>query len=219
MSPAADSPLRADVNARVASHWKLKFVGITAFITIFFFGYFALLRFPVFAVTIMPLTAVDRLVPFQPAALGLYLSLWFYVSLPPTLMRTKPELYAYCRIAAALAIIGLGIFLFWPTGIPTDTGIEWSNYPGFTGLKRMDASQNACPSLHVTFAVFSGVWLDRVLRRMPVHAWMRGLSALWCAGIVYSTLATRQHVAIDAAAGTALGLLAAWYRPKALQAL
>src|SRR5262249_9064288 len=158
---------------------------------------------------VMPLTALDRIIPFQPATLWLYLSLWLYVSLPPTLMRTRPELYAYCAIAAAGAIVGLGIFFFWPTSIPTTSGIAWSRYPGHSGLRNVDAAQNACPSLHVTFAVFSGVWLDRVLRTMPVSAVVRVLSAVWCLGIVYSTIATRQHVAVDALAGMALGLVPA----------
>jgi hypothetical protein len=211
------SSLRADLNARVAANWWLKFFGITAFITVFFFGYFALLHFPVFPITVMPLTAVDRWVPFQPLTLGLYLSLWFYVSLPPTLLLTRPQLFAYGWVAGALAIVGLGIFFFFPTTIPVDTGIEWAGYPGFRSLKRVDAAQNACPSLHVAFAVFSGIWLDRVLRRMPVGGIVRVISAAWCLGIVYSTLSTRQHVAVDVGAGAALGLLAAWFRPKALR--
>src|SRR5262245_48922729 len=108
-APPAASSLAADVAARVSSYWKLKFVGITTFIAIFFVGYFLLLRFPVFHVTIMPLTALDRMIPFQPGTLWLYLSLWFYVSLPPTLMRERPKLYAYCRVSAVLALVGLAI--------------------------------------------------------------------------------------------------------------
>jgi membrane-associated phospholipid phosphatase len=33
---------------------------------------------------------------------------------------------------------------------------------------------------------------------------------VWCIGVVYSALATRQHVAVDVLAGLALGALAAW---------
>ncbi len=207
----------AEWKARITANWWLKFIGITAFITVFFFAYFLLQRFPVYAVTVMPLTAVDRLIPFQPAMLVLYLSLWFYVSLPPALLSTRPELYAYGWIAGGLAVAGLGIFLFWPTSMPVTTGIEWSRYPGFTRLKSVDAAQNACPSLHVAFAVFTGVWLDRLLRKMRISVGERVMNVVWCLGIVYSTLATRQHVAVDALAGTALGLLAAWYRPRVLR--
>ncbi len=207
----------AEWKARITADWWLKFFGITAFITVFFFAYFLLQRFPVFAVTVMPLTAVDRWIPFQPAMLGLYLSLWFYVSLPPTLMRTRPELYAYGWLAGGVAVVGLAFFFLWPTSIPVTTGIEWARYRGFTWLKSVDAAQNACPSLHVAFAVFSGVWLDRLLRKMRMPAGARVLNAAWCLGIVYSTLATRQHVAVDALAGAALGLLSAWYRPAILK--
>ncbi|MGH7331033.1 MAG: phosphatase PAP2 family protein, partial [Polyangiaceae bacterium] len=121
-------------------------------------------------------------------------------------------------IAAAMAVVALSIFLFWPTSIPATTGIDWASHPGFATLKRLDKSQNACPSLHVAFAVFSGVWLDRVLRAMRARAWVRVASAAWCVGIVYSTIATRQHVAVDVAAGTALGLLFASIRPAVLRA-
>ena len=218
MTAAVPVPsLRADLRSRIVANWWLKFFGISAFITVFFFGYFALLRFPVFGVTMMPLTLVDRLVPFQPWTLGLYFSLWFYVALPPTLLRTRAELRAYALIAGALAIAGLAIFFFWPTSIPATTGVEWSAYPGFALLKRVDAAQNACPSLHVAFAVFSGLWLDRVLRKMPVGAIARLLSAAWCLGIVYSTIATRQHVAVDVAAGAAFGLLVGLIRPAVLR--
>jgi len=76
-------------------------------------------------------------------------------------------------------------------------------------LQSVDGSGNACPSLHVAFAVFSALELDRILRRMGAHGLARGLSWGWCAGILYSTLATRQHVAIDLFAGAALGVAGA----------
>jgi membrane-associated phospholipid phosphatase len=215
--------LRDELYERVAANWWLKFFGITAFIAVFFTAYFLLLQFPLFGVTVMPLTAVDRLISFQPWALGFYFSLWLYVALPPTLLRTRPELYAYGWISAGMAVIALSIFLFWPTAIPATTGIDWESHPGFAVLKRLDKSQNACPSLHVAFAVFSGVWLDRMLRMLRMlrsiraDFWVRLVSAAWCAGIVYSTIATRQHVAVDVAAGAALGLLFAAIRPAVLR--
>jgi membrane-associated phospholipid phosphatase len=213
----ADTAPGSGFRARITSNAWLKFFGITAFITVFFGCYFLLLRFPLFGVAVMPLTAADRFIAFEPWAIGLYFSLWLYVSLPPALLRTRREVYAYGWLAGALAIAGLSIFLFWPTSIPPMTGIEWAGHPGFALLKRVDASQNACPSLHVAFAVFSGVWLDRILRVMPVGGAARVASAAWCIGIVYSTIATRQHVAVDVAAGTALGLLAGALRPAVLR--
>lgn len=216
--PALSPRSRDELYERIAANWWLKFFGISAFIAVFFSAYFLLLEFPFFSVTLMPLTAFDRLISFQPWSVGFYYSLWLYVSLPPTLLRTRPELYAYGWISAGMAIVALLIFFFWPTSIPATTGIDWASHPGFAVLKRLDKSQNACPSLHVAFAVFSGVWLDRMLRAIPARDWVRLVSAAWCVGIVYSTIATRQHVAIDVAAGAALGLLFASIRPAALEA-
>lgn len=212
-----DHAPHAGLRERIAANWGLKFVGISGFIALFFVAYFLLLRFPVFTVTVMPLTALDRAIPFEPWTIVLYFSLWLYVSLPPALLRTRREFLAYGWPATALALAGLAIFLFWPTSIPPVTGIEWAAHPGFPLLKRVDASQNACPSLHVAFAVFSALWLDRVLRSIPAGAALRALSVAWCAGIVYSTMATRQHVAVDVAAGAALGWLAGLLRPAALR--
>jgi hypothetical protein len=84
-------------------------------------------------------------------------------------------------------------------------------------LKGVDAAQNACPSLHVTFAVYSGIWLDRLVRSLPHAGIIRWLNAAWWIGIVYSTISTRQHVAIDAYAGLLLGVVAAAYRPAPLK--
>jgi membrane-associated phospholipid phosphatase len=174
--------------------------------TAFFVAYFHLLRNPLFPVTVVPLTSLDRLVSFQPGALVLYVSLWFYVSLPPALLKTRRELIAYGWMIGGLCLLGMACFLLWPTVIPA-LDIDVARSSGFSMLKGVDAAGNACPSLHVATAVFSGLWLDRQLRELGGPAAIKLVNGLWCAGIVYSTLATKQHVAIDVAGGLALGLV------------
>src|SRR5206468_1754507 len=46
---------------------------------------------------------------------------------------------------------GLIIFYFWPTVVPA-ANIDWAAYPEVDFLKSMDASGNACLSLHVATA-------------------------------------------------------------------
>lgn len=184
----------------------LKTVGLTAFVTVFFIIYIWLLKNPAFPVTVMPLTVVDDIIPFQPATLILYVSLWVYVGLPAMLFGSRKSLVAYGFIAAALCLIGLGCFYLWPTAI-SRPNIDWARYPGFAFLQSIDAAGNACPSMHVASAIFSAIWLDRLLRNMRASVAPRLVSALWCLGIVYSTLATKQHVALDALAGAALAIL------------
>ena len=197
-----------EIGPRVLRWWPAKMVGTTAGMTVFFVCYFWLLRNPLHPPVLMPLTVVDRLVAFQPAAVVLYLSLWFYVSFAPALLVDRRELVSYGVAAVIMSVIGLGIFYLWPTAVPRPD-IDWSVHPSFAILKSADASGNACPSLHVAFAVFTGVWFARLWRQMRAGRLVRVLNWLWCLGIVYSTLAIRQHVFLDVAAGTALGLAVA----------
>lgn len=195
------------IAAVIPSHVRLKAAGTLLFIGIFFGAYFYLLKNPARPTTVMPLTWLDSLIGFHPLAMPLYVSLWVYVSLPPVLLATRSEIYVYGLAMATTCLAGLVIFYFWPTAVPAAT-INWSLYPGVDFLKDMDASGNAFPSLHVATAVFSGVWLHHLLRRFEGPGWILLINWLWCIGIVYSTLATRQHVAVDVAGGLILGGLA-----------
>ena len=193
---------------RMKSQFFLKAIGISLFMWGFFSAYFYLLKHPVYPVTTMPLTALDVAVGFQPTTIFLYISLWLYVTLPPALQSTRRDLIYYGLAVAALCTVGLTSFFLWPTAVPA-TNIDWEQYYGFSILKGVDAAGNACPSLHVATAVFSGIWLNRVLYEIGAPRLVRVFNWFWCAGIVYSTLATKQHVALDMAAGAALGALAA----------
>jgi membrane-associated phospholipid phosphatase len=196
------------VGPRMLTWWPAKMFGTTLGMTAFFFVYFWLLRHPLFPVTLMPLTAVDRWVGFWPEAFPLYLSLWFYVSLAPALVIDRRELLSFGLATVGLSVIGLGIFLFRPTAVPRPE-VNWSQHPSFAFLKSVDASGNACPSLHVAFAVFSAIWFTRLLRQMGAGRFVRVLNWAWCLGILYSTMAIRQHVFLDVLAGAALGALVA----------
>lgn len=194
--------------APLLMHVPLKAIGTPLFIALFFGAYFYVLKHPAYPPTLMPMTALDRLISFQPLAFYIYVSLWVYVSLPPALFAQRRELYGYAAAMAAMCLAGLGIFYFWPTAVPP-AEIDWALYPDMEFLKNLDAAGNACPSLHVATAVFSGLWLHRLLRRFGAPGWMLLVNGAWCAGIVYSTLAVRQHVVVDVLAGLVMGLLAA----------
>ena len=203
------TPWYRQAAAAIPRHVYLKSIGTTLFISLFFGAYFYLLKVPAYPTTVMPITLLDRLIGFQPLALPMYISLWVYVSLPPTLLATRRELYDYGLVMAVTCLTGLIVFYFWPTAVPA-ANIDWAQYPGVDFLKNMDASGYACPSLHVTAAVFSGIWLHHLLRRFGAPLWILIFNGAWCIGIVYSTLAIRQHVAVDVLAGLVLGVLAAY---------
>jgi membrane-associated phospholipid phosphatase len=206
-SPAKGSWLQ-QVGPRVRTLWVAKVAGTILSMPVFFFVYFWLLNHPLFPITIIPRTAVDRLIGFWPEALPLYASLWVYVVLPPMFLKNRRELGSYGLAVVGLSVIGFGIFLFWPTALPRFE-TDWSQHPTFAFLKTVDASGNACPSLHVAFAVFTGIWIERLLCEMGAGRLVHALNWLWCLGILYSTIAIRQHVALDVLAGTALGAIVA----------
>ena len=196
------------IGARVRRNVLLKAIGTPVAIFVFFLGYRHLLNYPMFPVTEMPLTALDDVIGFYPPALLLYVSLWLYVSIPPALLRSRRELIEYTWAIGGLCLVGLACFLLWPTSVPP-LDFDRGRHPGFGILQGLDAAGNACPSLHVAAALFSAIWLDVLLREMRVGWVMRGANWCWGLGIVYSAMATKQHVAIDVLAGAILGVAGA----------
>lgn len=193
-----------EVARRLTTFCFVKAVGTTVFMTSFFWIYFHLLEHPYYPVAPMPLTAVDRWLAFMPEALPLYLSLWVYVSLPTALVKQWSDLLCHAAYVGALCLSGILVFLCWPTAVPTQDP-SWGM--GIAFLKGIDAAGNACPSLHVATAVFSMFWLAALLREIGVPRLLLWCNWLWCLGIVYSTMAIRQHVFLDVVAGGALGAI------------
>ena len=194
-----------EVGFRMRRHLLLKIAGTTLWTWVFFIGYFHLLRHPVHPPVTMPVTFVETLVPITPLAIAPYLSLWFYVGIAPGLQRTFSALLAYGAWAGLLCATGLGIFYRWPTVIPAFV-FDRGDTPGFALLQGIDAPGNACPSMHVAIALFSAIWIGRLLGECGVPRGWRVANWLWFAAIVYSTLAIRQHVLVDVLGGAALGL-------------
>jgi membrane-associated phospholipid phosphatase len=203
------APWYRQAAAALKLHPFLKGLGTTAFITLFFIAYFHVLKHPLYAPTVMPVIWLDRLVAFQPLALPLYLSLWVYVSILPAFFSTRAELYRYGLAMTAMCAAGLLVFYVWPTAAPAPD-IDWARYPDMDFLKNIDASGNAFPSLHVATAFLSAIWFHRLLRGFGAPRWLLAVNWVWCVAIVYSTVAIRQHVAVDALAGMALGGVTAW---------
>ncbi len=206
--PVAPSPAHswaADIGLRMRRLFALKLVGITAFTWLFFIAYFYLLQHPIHPVRMMPLTALDKLMPFQPQALLAYLSLWVYVGVAPGLQLTFTELVVYGLWVGALCLTGLACFYFWPTQVPPLV-LDVSGFPGFATLQGVDAAGNACPSMHVAAAMFTVIRVEDVLRQTGAPIGMRVINRVWFIAIALSTLMVKQHVALDVAAGALLGI-------------
>lgn len=188
---------------RLRTHWFLKMVGTTVGISGFFVLYFWVMHSMAARAVTVPMMAVDRWVGVSEVALLPYVSLWLYVSLAPAFAADLASLRRY--VAGALTIAGLGLATYWlfPTVTPA-FGVDWAQYPALQLLKASDMGGNAFPSLHVAFAGYTAVVIARELRSLQAPRWARALNWFWCGAIVYSTLATRQHVMVDVIGGLAL---------------
>ncbi len=202
-----DSSANSTWRRRFSAHWPIKTWAIPLGIGGFFGGYFYLLHHPVFPVVTMPLTGIDGSIAFQPWAMLPYLSLWLYVFLGAGSLQGTREVRAYGYATLLMTAVGFGAFYFCPTATPP-SGIDWAEHPSFQFLKNVDAAGNACPSLHVAFAVFTAIWLERLCRTIAASRALRIVNVLWVTAIVYSTIATKQHVFADAVAGFTLGCIA-----------
>ncbi len=225
MTPTPTATWLGELGFRLRLHWLLKITLISLVVAAFMVFYLWLQRHPQFPVTIMPRLPAGERVPFVPWAIVPYLSLWLYIGLAPGLMRSLAELPAYALSVVLLAAVACGFFIFTPTAVPPSP-IDWSPWPVIDAIKTADAGRNACPSLHVGFSVLTSIWLTRLLHKIGTPGWLHVLNIAWCLMILWSTVATRQHVLLDIAGGVPLGaaaaLLAPWlwrqYRPPRFSA-
>lgn len=214
-----DSPVRLVIDWRAIflNDFLFKFLSTSVFMSVFFWAYLFLLKNPAYPVTIMQLTVVDEWIGFAPVALIPYLSLWIYCSLPVTLMPTRARLLIFGFWIGSMCLLALSIFYWLPNTMPP-TDIDWAKYPSVAFLKKVDAGGNACPSLHVAAAVYSSFWLYWLMREVRLGWRAQSIQMLWGVAIVYSTMATKQHVSLDVLAGTALGiafaLISRWFDRK-----
>ena len=182
----------------------LKTLGTTGYMWTFFEVYFWLLHNPQRPLIVMPDTWVDRIVPFMPWWVVVDFSLWAYVSLPGSMQKNWSQLFLHGLSAIFMCGSGLLFYYYLPTTF-VPPPLDWSHVALGRVLQSIDKPGNAFPSMHVAYAVFAWFWIRRELYDMRAPVWTRYASALWCIGIAFSTLATKQHVWWDVVAGGLLG--------------
>lgn len=212
----SDTPWWRQLWPRLCRRGWLKGSGTTIILCAFFAAYLHILDHPAYPPVTVTVTWLDHWIGFYPPALWAYASLWLYLSLAPALLLGTRELVAFGIWIVLLCSAGLLIFYFWPTQVVVDAA-EHSRHWGYARLRSVDTGGNACPSLHVATAVFTLPWFDRVIQDMKMGLKGRAFNVIWFAAICWSTLATKQHVTLDVAAGLLLGGVFAaaslWRRP------
>ncbi|MCC7441375.1 MAG: phosphatase PAP2 family protein [Bdellovibrionales bacterium] len=166
-------------------------------------------HFHLFEPGLLPMSWVDRTIPFIPWTVWIYTSefaLFFAVlGLSRDLRNTNKYLYAFL----GLQTVSVTIFVLWPTTFPRDlyplpTDIGSWTFALFNNLRTTDTPANCAPSLHVSSCYLSSfVFLEE---RRPLFPWFFA----WSTAIAISTLTTKQHYLVDVALGFLFAAIFYW---------
>lgn len=191
------------------AHWRLKLLLTIVFNACFWAGYEVLGRHAFFPPQSIPLTGLDHAIPFQPSPWGwVYLSQFSFTSLLPWFLPTREEILRCTAGLGVMSLLCFAVFFFYPVPPPSrpvspDQPLSMAIIAAYDGL------YTCFPSLHAAFLLYMGALAWRLYRRAFRPAgWV--LCGLWGLGILYSTIATRQHYAWDLAAGLAVGGFSFW---------
>ncbi len=157
--------------------------------------YFATLHSSFFNSIPMPVTAVDRAIPFAPLFVVPYFSFYLLV-LTPLFVTNDPREFRDVAFGFGLIVFTSSVaFFFWPTAISTSY-----THPLLRGLLAIDLPRNACPSLHASLSLYCALCARRRLQT----AFSRYVLWIWTLVVIASALLTKRHAAVDIAAGAGL---------------
>jgi membrane-associated phospholipid phosphatase len=142
-------------------------------------------------------------IPFVPASVLGYMSMYGLFMIAPLILRTRRELRALAASLAAAIVAGGICFLLLPAELafpePTDLG-GWDDL--FALADQINLRYNLVPSLHVALSL---VCVDLYARRSGAA----GALAFWSWGLTIcaSTLLLHQHHLLDVVTGAVLALV------------
>lgn len=169
--------------------------------------YFTLQQVQLFPLRTLPVTTLDHAIAFAPGWIWAYLSIAVLVPLAPALAVSRTALARYAVGLGLLCLPSFVAFALFPVEGPRPPLA--ADHPVYRLIVSVDRPTNSLPSLHAGLVVYSLLFGLRVLRdalrpRALAAASIAGCA--WALLILYSTLATKQHWALDLPPGVALAL-------------
>lgn len=203
---SADSQLSWLV--RVAALWREKLFLTIALNVLFWSVYFFLSRHALFQPHPLPMTRLDDWAGFRPYPwVWLYESNFLLVPAIPWLIVSREELRRCVLGFILLAFVSFAIFVIFPVASPRPADLGTNRF--MLLIAQADGPFNAFPSLHASTLIYTLALAKRVFGR-DLNPLVFGGLILWAALILFGTLATKQHYAIDLLAGGLIGLAADW---------
>lgn len=203
MPGESSSDLGSGWRVQIRAAWRTK-LAMAVVLPVFFCGcYFPLEHFRLFEPRTLPISAVDRVISFQPGWVWGYQSIYLLINAVPWLARSRGELLRYVRGFLLLCCISFGMFLVFPVRGPRPEALPPELM--YRVLVWYDRPLNSFPSLHAGLLVYNIAFVWRVLgnRRSIVC----GVLCVWSALICYAALAIKEHYAIDIVAGGVLAVV------------
>jgi len=157
-------------------------------------------RFHLFEPQLLPMTWIDRAVPFMPHSVWIYISEYIYFPLIYILCRDMENLNKYFYSFLGLQTVSVIIFWLWPTtfprgDFPLPPDLDAATAFVFNSLRATDTPANCAPSLHVSSVYLSAIiFLDEQREKFPFFL-------IWGTAIAASTLPTKQHYIVDVVTG------------------
>lgn len=167
--------------------------------------YFWLQRHPLFPVVELTPSWFDRSIRFDVTWVWAYQSLYLLTPIAPWLATDLQMLRRYALGLAGVSLACDLVFLAWPTTVARPVSEVMTPLYGL--LVSYDRPGNALPSLHAALAAYSALCCAPLVAASRRPRLWGGLLLTWVAFIIYATLATKQHVAVDALAGISIGVL------------
>lgn len=156
----------------------------------------------------LPLTSLDRAIPFWPVTGLLYFGVFLFLLLTFVALWSNRECAGRFLYACLFAqVLGMSCFLLWPTIYPRElypipaSSAQWG-IALVAWCRAHDLAVNCLPSLHVSTVVIC-------VSALRGSRWFR-LAILVSVPLVLSTLTFKQHYVIDVLTGFLLGTLASW---------
>ena len=158
---------------------------------------------------LLPLSWVDKVVPFLPNTVWIYLSEYAFFVVVYLSCNDIINLNKYFYSFLALQLVSVLIFWMLPTTYPRDqfpltSDLDALTYGVFYLLRKMDTPANCCPSLHVSSVYLSTfLFLDEQRKKFLFFF-------IWGTAISLSTLTTKQHYLVDVFSGFFMAAAIYW---------
>ncbi|MFC7337022.1 phosphatase PAP2 family protein [Haloferula chungangensis] len=161
--------------------------------------------------------AIREILWVKPSAFDLAIpvnfhSLWFYLTFYGLLgwiglVIDDRSFKRYIRSIWWTALISHIVFFLVPNGV-TREAIQADSAPlVYQWLVAADQPRNAFPSLHASLSVLAGLAANA---SSSLHPTLKIAAWIWIVGILWSTIALRQHYAVDLISGSILATITWW---------